>query len=164
MAGGQVLIAGAFTVVDGEPREGVASLAAGTGALTSRLVSTFSGSTTAAVPTSSRSTSPRMAPGWWRSATSPRSRAAARPGGAARPGERPVRRHTAWATHRFPDVCSKKFNTYLRDVAFSPDGSYFVVVTTGGYHGGDTLCDSASRWETDRSGERQQPTWIDHRR
>ncbi|MEZ5094817.1 MAG: hypothetical protein R2731_00935 [Nocardioides sp.] len=162
VAGGQVLIAGAFTVVDGEPRGGVASLAAGTGALTSRLVSTFSGVNNGGRPNVvkidlTEDGSRLVAVGNFTEVDGqPRGQVAQL---ALVNDQYAV---TAWATHRFPDVCSKKFNTYLRDVAFSPDGSYFVVVTTGGYHGGDTLCDSASRWETDRSGERQQPTWIDH--
>ncbi len=69
-----------------------------------------------------------------------------------------------WSTTRFGGTdCSGFFDTYTRDVDISPDGSFFVVVTTGGFGGssGVKLCDSASRWETYGSGS-QQPTWVDY--
>lgn len=64
-----------------------------------------------------------------------------------------------WYTNRFPnDVvgttqafkCGQSFDTQMRDVEFSPDGGYFVVVTTGGApdRNATSLCDTASRWET----------------
>jgi hypothetical protein len=49
----------------------------------------------------------------------------------------------------------------MRDVDVSPDGSYFVVVTTGAYRAG-SLCDAAARWETAATGPGQQPTWVDY--
>lgn len=71
----------------------------------------------------------------------------------------------SWATDRFDFGCHTGFDTYMWGVDFAPDGSYFVVGTTGAYSGGvnsGTLCDSVSRWETDRSGGGQQPTWVDY--
>ncbi|HET7517148.1 MAG TPA: hypothetical protein VFN05_05510, partial [Actinomycetes bacterium] len=53
------------------------------------------------------------------------------------------------------------FDTYMRDVDISPDGSYFVVATTGAYLAG-SLCDNAARWETGATGPGQQPTWVDY--
>ena len=39
----------------------------------------------------------------------------------------------SWNTAAFTATCSAKaFDTYVRDVSFSPDGSYFVVADTGG--------------------------------
>lgn len=68
---------------------------------------------------------------------------------------------SSWATERYAATCNiNAFHTYMRGMDFSPDGSYFVVVTTGGPYGNVTLCDTAARWETDRSGGGQQPTWV----
>ncbi|MCB0907395.1 MAG: hypothetical protein KDB63_09795 [Nocardioidaceae bacterium] len=69
---------------------------------------------------------------------------------------------SSWATDRYPDVCASVFNTYMRDLDFSPGGDYFIVSTTGAYRGANTLCDSITRWETDHTGAGQEPTWIDH--
>ena len=66
-----------------------------------------------------------------------------------------------WQTLRFQQQCASVFDTYMRDLDISPDGSYFVVGTTGAYRAG-SLCDSASRWETGATGSGQQPTWIDY--
>ena len=65
-----------------------------------------------------------------------------------------------WQTNRFKDLCATVFQTYMRDVDFSPDGSYFAVVTTGAYRA-NLMCDTASRWETNASGSGLLPTWID---
>jgi hypothetical protein len=65
-----------------------------------------------------------------------------------------------WKTTGFESVCnSKAFDSWVRDVQFSPDGSYFVVVTTGGPYTG-TLCDAASRWETAATGQAVTPRWV----
>ncbi len=76
----------------------------------------------------------------------------------------------SWNTASFSATCaSSAYDTYVRDVAFAPDGSYFVVADTGG--GGKTaantdgtraLCDSASRWEIGATGTDVQPTWVDY--
>ena len=47
--------------------------------------------------------------------------------------------------------CASVFDTYMRGVAFAPDGTYFVIVTTGGYNAG-TLCDTTARFETAARG------------
>ncbi len=65
-----------------------------------------------------------------------------------------------WQTNRYKDVCASVFQTYMRDVDFSPDGSYFVIVTTGAYRA-NLICDTASRWETNATGSGLLPTWID---
>jgi len=67
-------------------------------------------------------------------------------------------RVTDWYTNRYPnDVagaqgfqCYQVFDTQMRDVEFSPDGSYFVVVTTGGApdYNRSSLCDTTARWQT----------------
>lgn len=71
-----------------------------------------------------------------------------------------------WFTNRFErsrNSCAGVFDTFTRNVDFSPDGSYFVVTTTGAFAGGansGTMCDSASRWETNSTGN--DPTWINY--
>lgn len=67
---------------------------------------------------------------------------------------------TSWSTDRYSTPCSSSFDTYMRGIDFSPDGSYFVVVTTGAPHGTSQLCDSAARWDTARTGSGQNPAWV----
>ena len=66
---------------------------------------------------------------------------------------------SSWSTNRFPNgpsgssdayPCGRSFDTQMRDVEFSANGSYFVVVTTGGAPDRNvrSLCDTATRWET----------------
>ena len=66
---------------------------------------------------------------------------------------------TNWYTDAYKPPCMKGFDTYLRQVKFSPDGSYFVVVATGRASSPDRLCDSAARFEATGSG-RHNPTWV----
>lgn len=72
-----------------------------------------------------------------------------------------------WQTDEYPVFvpnstltwCQSNFPSYLRDVDFSPDGEYFVIVTTGANRP-NRLCDTVSRWETSASGSGQQPSWV----
>lgn len=75
-----------------------------------------------------------------------------------------------WHTTRFPNgssgaerfPCHDVFDTMMRDVEFSPDGSYFVIVTTGGApdRNAQSLCDTATRWATaPRGGGGATETW-----
>ncbi|HVQ18415.1 MAG TPA: PKD domain-containing protein, partial [Actinomycetes bacterium] len=66
----------------------------------------------------------------------------------------------SWYTNKFPTGCSGSFDTYMHDVDLSPDGSFFVIVTTGGWGGTGSTCDSVTRWETYGTGV-QNFTWID---
>ena len=69
---------------------------------------------------------------------------------------------TTWYTTLYTPICSPNaFDSYMRDVEMSPDGSYFVVATTGGPIGG-TLCDVAARWETYAVGTALTPTWTNN--
>ena len=72
----------------------------------------------------------------------------------------------AWATQEFGAACySNSEDSYVRGLSVSPDGSYFVVVASGGEgtnsDGTKGLCDSASRWELSATGSNVQPTWVD---
>ena len=67
---------------------------------------------------------------------------------------------SSWQTSSFSSTCNpRSFDHWVRDVAYSPDGSYFVVAAAGGVYPG-TLCDTASRWEANASGAGQRPTWV----
>lgn len=74
-----------------------------------------------------------------------------------------------WATDGYQPACAlksdgtAKFPMYVRDVEFSPDGTYFAVVTTGGFSSKrEELCDTTARFETLASGPGQKPSWIAH--
>jgi hypothetical protein len=72
---------------------------------------------------------------------------------------------STWSTQRFVGQCAGVFETYIRDVDISPNGNYFVVVTTGAWFGGPAAgvtCDTASRWNLAATGPNQQPTWLDY--
>jgi PKD repeat protein len=64
-----------------------------------------------------------------------------------------------WHTRRYEPACSTSYDYYVRDVDFAPDGSYFVIVTTGAKFTG-TLCDTAARWDVGVTGTDLQPRWV----
>lgn len=64
-----------------------------------------------------------------------------------------------WFTDAYKPTCMPGFDTYLRQVKFSPDGTYFVVVATGRLSSPTKLCDSAARFEVAGPG-RHNPTWV----
>jgi hypothetical protein len=72
----------------------------------------------------------------------------------------------AWNYGPLQRMCAgSSLPAYLRDVDFSPDGSYFVIVSTGfvplsGGIGTD-LCDAAARFETSIANP-SRPTWINY--
>jgi hypothetical protein len=75
--------------------------------------------------------------------------------------------NTGWNTGQFTAAClSGAYDSYVRDVDFAPNGSYFVIAATGGSgtntDGSNSLCDSASRWETASLGFGVRPTWVDY--
>lgn len=66
-----------------------------------------------------------------------------------------------WATLRYAPYCFNfAFDSYVRGVSFSPDGSYLVINATGGGVRG-TLCDASARFETASTGTSLEPTWVD---
>jgi hypothetical protein len=52
-------------------------------------------------------------------------------------------------------VCASRFPAYLRSVDYAPDGSWFVLGSTGGPAG--RACDTAMRF----NGARNRPAWVD---
>ena len=68
---------------------------------------------------------------------------------------------STWYAPRFAVNCSSTTRqTSAQGVDFSPDGSYFVVVATGGPTGTSGVCDAAARFETSKVTSTVQPTWI----
>lgn len=72
----------------------------------------------------------------------------------------------SWYYQPLMNACrAASLAAYLRDVDFSPDGSYFVLVSTGfipisGGLGRD-VCDAAARFET-ATANPTRPTWINY--
>ena len=69
-----------------------------------------------------------------------------------------------WSTQLYTQAWSRSFETYMTDVEYSPDGSFFVVSTTGAYGGsgsnsGTSGCDVVARWEDDTAAQ-ARPTWT----
>jgi PKD repeat protein len=54
----------------------------------------------------------------------------------------------------------------MRDVSFAPDGSYFIIASTGGQgtntDGTRSSCDTVGRWETSATGSNVRPTWLNY--
>ena len=69
-------------------------------------------------------------------------------------------RVSSWHAPRLDFPCSSRTPAFLRDVDFSPDGSYFVLVSTGAPRGTTGFCDAAGRWETANESMAAEPTWI----
>ena len=66
---------------------------------------------------------------------------------------------SSWYTNAYKPVCMQGFDTYLRQVKFSPDGRYLVVAATGRASSPVKLCDSAARFEVAGAGL-HNPTWV----
>ncbi len=75
---------------------------------------------------------------------------------------------SAWKTNQFTQNCSRAFETYMSDVEHSPDGSFFVVGTTGAYGGstgsyaGTAGCDVVARFEEGSTAPAARPTWTQY--
>ncbi len=157
---GRLWIAGAFTHVQGSPRPALATLDPDTGALDPFWSSTVSG-THAGGTTTVRKLD----------ASADGSRVVAlgnftEVGG--QPREQLVVLDTAGASAEVADfsttfyegACAAVFPSYVRDLAISPDGSYFVVSTSGTYRGPASPCDTTARWEMN-AGSDATASWID---
>ena len=67
---------------------------------------------------------------------------------------------TPWSTSAYEAPCDyERMHTYMRQMDFSPDGSYFAVVTAGGPRVKPGLCKSTARFENDSTAN-AEPTWT----
>ncbi|WP_133412073.1 PKD domain-containing protein [Vallicoccus soli] len=165
--GSRLYAAGAFTAVGGTPRGALAALDKDTGALLPQVDVPFSGIHNSGTTNIQRfdvahDGSELVAVGNFSTVAGEARRQIAR---VALPADGPAAL-SPWATTRYTRPCaSKAFDTYMRDVDYAPDGSYFVVTTTGAFDGGQstgTLCDTAARWDTAPTTAGQDPAWVDY--
>ncbi|WP_051108842.1 PKD domain-containing protein [Actinomadura flavalba] len=160
-AGGRLYVAGTFSTVGGQPRQGIATIDPQTGARDDFLNINLAGTQTGTGVTQvykmdvTPDGSKLVGVGNFSSAFGVTRRQIVMldlTGASATLAN--------WDTNRYADQCSQSFDTYMRDIDFSPDGSFFVVTTTGAYGAPPKLCDTHARWETAATGAGQQPTWI----
>ena len=176
LANGRLYVGGYFKTAGGQPHVGLVALNPTTGALTDHLdpitfTDVFLDSPTAAIPTGNRGVGVEKF-----SITPDGSRLVAIGNFRTVSGQSRVQvamintsgaraALTDWSTTRFSNACHQNFPTYTLAIDFSPDGRYFVIGTGGAFFGGagtGVLCDTNTRWETNRSGPAQQPTWVNY--
>ena len=68
---------------------------------------------------------------------------------------------STFRTNYYETACSALFDSYMRDVDYSPSGTFFVVSTTGAYGGAGIACDSTARFET-AAGAASRPSWVNN--
>ena len=181
VADGQLFLGGFFTTITGQTRDGFATLNPTTGALTSYATLAFTGHHNYGVHCTSP-TCPSAGVGVRSMDVTPDGTTMVVTGdftnvsGASRdqvamlsltPTEADV--DLNWNTDGFTSACaSNSFDSYIRQIAFSPDGSYFVIVDTGAggtsarnIDGTRAICDAVARYETNGTGADVQPTWVD---
>ena len=173
---GHLLLGGTFTTANGSTRDGLVSMNPTTGAIDTYLTVALVGhhnygvnpnSVSGAVGVQAMTVSPdgtqMMVIGNFTSA-----------GGASHDqivkvdlGSPSASVDSTWTTTQLTAACfNKKVDSYVRDIDYSPDGTYFVLVNGGG-SGTNTdksrsLCDSASRWSATDAGPNVLPTWVDY--
>jgi hypothetical protein len=161
VSGSTLYMAGGFTTVNNQGRGGLAAVNASTGDLDANLNVPFTDPNQGSAPrVETIALSPDgtilVAGGNFRTAAGQGRVQIAMVDLSARPA-----RVADWQTDRYDAECSEPgFDTQMRDIDMSPDGSYFVVVTTGGYARW-AVCTAATRWETGARGTGLQPTWWD---
>ena len=161
VSGSRLYMAGGFSTVNGQARRGLAAVDAATGALDAGIDVPFTDPHQGSAPrVESIAVSPDgatlVAGGNFTTVGGQRRVQIAMLDVGVRPG-----RVADWQTDQYDLQCSEPgFDTQIRDMDMSPDGTYFVVVTTGGYDRFG-MCDAASRWETSARGAGLKPTWWD---
>lgn len=181
LAGNRLYVGGAFTTAGADSHDGLVALKPTTGRLTSYIDLAFTGHHNYGRQCKpSRATCAQGRPGVRGLAVSPNGRTMVVTGnftqvsGKKRDQIAMVRLGTSratvlrgWSTKAFTARChADTFDSYIRDVAFAPNGRYFIVAATGGvgsnHDGTYSSCDSASRYDTSDRGHDVSPRWIDY--
>ncbi|HZN17430.1 MAG TPA: hypothetical protein VFB84_04455 [Micromonosporaceae bacterium] len=171
VVGGRLLLGGVFTRIAGQPRNGLAAVSAVTGALDSYLGDI---ALTEHHNWTEGSTGAKAGVGADKLAASPDGTQLVVIGNFKRANGvlhdqvlkidlgATAATVANWNTDDYQPRCrAQAFDSWVRDLAFSPDGAYFVIVTTGAPYAG-TLCDTAARWEAAATGANASPTWVDY--
>lgn len=158
LRGNQLILGGAFSYVSGSKRIGLASLNATTGALTKYAVFDIATTRTGIPTVMKMDVTPDLSTlvmiGNFTSIgteTRPQIAKLTLTDAAASLAD--------WRTDFYTSTCASVFDSYMRDMDISPDGSYFVVSTTGAYRGAESACDVEARFETAATGSGIVPTW-----
>ncbi len=161
-AHGRLYIAGQFTTVAGVARNRLAALSPTTGGLSTKFgvvpfTGVHNGGVTrvrriAATPDGTK----MYALGNFRTAGGQERRQFAR----LNLGDSSDALDANWKTDGFATSCNTVFDSYVRDMAMSPDGKFVVVGSTGGPYGTSQLCDSVTRWDTADTGSNVKPAWT----
>ncbi|WP_398694268.1 hypothetical protein [Streptomonospora wellingtoniae] len=157
--GGALYLGGAFDSVGGERRSGLARVDARTGAVDPSFDIALADSRRGGL----RVQELALSPGGDRlvvAGTFTRAEGRSRPQIAVvDTGARPAAL-ADWSTDAYAKPCDySSMHTYMRQIDFAPDGSYFAVVTAGGPERKPGLCKTAARWETG-AGSGAEPTWV----
>ncbi len=163
---GQLLLAGTFSAIRNASRPGLASVDAGTGALSDFLTVKLAGhhnwdgdGAEAAVGAKKLALSPNsqrlVVIGNFTTANgSDRDQVAMIDTGGS------AATLSGWQTNSFKSPCNtRSFDSWVRDVSFAPNGSYFVVASSGSIAPG-TLCDAAAAMPAGGSSAGQTPLWV----
>lgn len=166
VTGGRLWIAGKFTHVQGQPQRALATLNATTGARDTYFTGVLAGShqpdtTTSVLQIASNPANTQLVAIGNFATVNGSNRHQFAVLDISGPGYALAN----YATAQFESGCNPVFHTYMSDVEYSPDGTFFVVATAGGYGGytasmnGTSGCDGVFRYETNASGSNVRPTW-----
>ena len=161
LVSGQLYVAGLFSQVSGQAQRGLASLSPTTGGLTGNANLAFSGTqnggTTNILKMDVTPAGDRMLViGNFTSVAG-----LARRQVALLDLTTPSVTVSPWDTTFFTSTCSLSFDTYMRDVDISEDGTFAIFTTTGAYRA-NTSCDTNSRLALTTETSGVTPTWINY--
>jgi chitodextrinase len=158
---GRLVIGGAFTVVNGTPRSALASLDPATGAVTDDIdvdiSGQHSGGTTRVTKMETTPDGERLLiiGNFTQVGGLDRDQVALLDLSGASASVSP------WDTEHYEQTCLSIFETYMRDLDISEDGSYAIITTTGAYRP-NSPCDTTARFELTPETGGAQPTWSSY--